>query len=179
MTYPARSRSTDKRFYGVAEAIVTAVRDDGRVKVTYPWFDETMESEWGRVMQFFAGPGHGAFFLPEVGSEVLVAFIHGDMRLPVVLGGLYNGKDLPPGTDDPLKTHVRHRRIESPTGQRISFLDAEGSAVSALILQDKSGNSISLSSTGTLTIESVGILQLKGAVITLNGRVVSPNPNPI
>ena len=54
-----RSRSTDKRYYGVAEALVTDVRNDGMVKVTYPWFNDQMESEWCRVMQFFAGPDHG------------------------------------------------------------------------------------------------------------------------
>ena len=94
MTNRPRSRSADNRFYGVAEALVTAVRNDGMIKVTYPWFNERMESEWARVLQFFAGPGHGAFFIPKVDSEVLVAFIHGDMRMPVVLGGLFNGQEI-------------------------------------------------------------------------------------
>ncbi len=33
---------------------------------------------------------------PEEGDEALVAFEHGDIRHPVVLGGLDNGKDKPP-----------------------------------------------------------------------------------
>ena len=37
--------------------------------------------------------------LPEVNDEVLVTFIHGDMRVPVVLGGLWNGVDVPPWDD--------------------------------------------------------------------------------
>ena len=45
--------------------------------------------------QFYAGNGYGAFFVPEVGDEVLVAFTHGDMRMPIILGGLYNGVDKP------------------------------------------------------------------------------------
>ena len=96
----SRTRSTDKRFYGVVEGIVTSVDDsdgkEGRVKVQFPWFDHQMETEWCRVRQFYAGNGYGAFFVPEVNDEVLIAFIHGSMRRPIILGGLYNGKDKPP-----------------------------------------------------------------------------------
>src|SRR5262245_64193000 len=92
-----RSRSTDQRYYGVAAARVTYVnytQELGRVKLKFPWFDQNMETEWCRVRQFYAGNQYGAFFIPEVGDEVLVSFIHGDMRLPIILGGLYNGKDI-------------------------------------------------------------------------------------
>ena len=175
-----RSRSTDKRFYGVAEAIVTDVRNDGMVKVLYPWFNDQMESEWCRVMQFFAGPDHGAFFIPKLNSEVLVAFIHGDMRLPVVLGGLFNGQDHPPGTGSNLDTHVRHYRIQSPTGHRISMFDPEApGAVGAVVVENSNGDSITMSTNGTMCIKTSGVLKLEGSVITINGRVVAPNPNPI
>jgi uncharacterized protein involved in type VI secretion and phage assembly len=175
-----RSRSTDNRFYGVAEALVTDVRNDGMVKVTYPWFDDEMESEWARVLQFFAGPGHGSFFIPKVNSEVLVAFIHGDMRFPIVLGGLFNGKDLPPGTGTDLDTHVRHYRIQSPTGHRISMLDPESSgAIGAVIVENSGGDSITMSTNGTMTIKTRGALKLEAAAITLNGRVLAPTMNSI
>ncbi|WP_428268709.1 phage baseplate assembly protein V [Haliangium sp.] len=93
-----RSRSCDRRFYGVAEGIVHDVNDpekEGRIKVSFPWFDGETISEWCRVMQFYAGNGYGSFFVPEVGDEVLVGFVHGDMRLPIIMGGLYNGSDKP------------------------------------------------------------------------------------
>lgn len=180
MTQQPRYRSTDKRFYGVAEALVTDVRNDGMIKVTYPWFNDEMESEWCRVMQFFAGPEHGAFFIPKVGSEVLVAFVHGDMRLPVVLGGLFNGQDHPPGTGTDLDTHVRHYRIQTPTGHRISMLDPEQPGkVGAVIVENANGDSITLSTNGTVSIKANGVLRLEGSVITINGRVVASNPNPI
>ena len=175
-----RSRSTDKRYYGVAEALVTDVRNDGMVKVTYPWFNDQMESEWCRVMQFFAGPGHGAFFIPKIDSEVLVSFIHGDMRLPVVLGGLFNGLDQPPGTGSDLDTHVRHYRIQSPSGHHISMLDPEDSgAVGAVIVENSNGDSITMSTNGTLCIQTSGVLKLEASIITINGRVVAPNSNSI
>jgi uncharacterized protein involved in type VI secretion and phage assembly len=95
----ARSRSADRRYYGVVEALVVEVFDDGdeaRVKVKFPWFDNSMVSEWCRVAQPYAGNGYGFVFVPEENDEVLVAFVHGDMRMPIVIGGLYNGKDKPP-----------------------------------------------------------------------------------
>ena len=77
LTSPARSRSTDNRFYGVAEGLVEDNADperEGRIKVCFPWFSGEMVSEWCRVLQFYAGPGYGAYFVPEVGDEVLVGF---------------------------------------------------------------------------------------------------------
>ncbi|HEU5130898.1 MAG TPA: phage baseplate assembly protein V, partial [Pyrinomonadaceae bacterium] len=95
----SRSRTTDKRYFGVYEALVTAVEDtakEGRVQVKFPWFDDKLATEWCRVRQSYAGNDYGSFFIPEVGDEVLVAFVQGDMRFPIILGGLYNGQDKPP-----------------------------------------------------------------------------------
>jgi uncharacterized protein involved in type VI secretion and phage assembly len=99
MTAAARSRTTDRRYYGVVEAIVMANSDtegkEGRVKVKFPWFDDTMVTEWCRVSQLYAGSGYGTLFVPEEGDEVIVAFVHGDMRFPIIIGGVYNGQDKP------------------------------------------------------------------------------------
>ncbi|PLX60267.1 phage baseplate assembly protein V [Sedimenticola selenatireducens] len=180
MNTVSRSRSTDQRYYGIAEAIVTEVRNDGHVKVTYPWFNEDMVSEWARVAQFFAGPDHGAFFIPEVGSEVVVAFIHGDMRFPVILGGFFNGKDLPPGTDTELDTHVRHRRIQTPSGQRLSFFDPESaSATGGIEIENSNGDAITMSTNGTMRLKCSGAFIVEAAVVSLNGRILTPNANPL
>jgi phage baseplate assembly protein V len=126
-TAVSRTRSTDKRFYGVVEGIVTEVNDsegkEGRVKVQFPWFDGGMETEWCRVRQSYAGNGYGAFFVPEAGDEVLVAFIQGDMRLPIILGGLYNGKDKPPSHRSP----DRDQKLIRTKGQHeLLFDDTQG-----------------------------------------------------
>ena len=58
MTLP-RSRSTDRRFYGVFEGIVTQVGDDlqeGMIKVNLPWLDSDTESEWSEPARFRTGP---------------------------------------------------------------------------------------------------------------------------
>jgi type VI secretion system secreted protein VgrG len=56
----------------------------------------TAASVWLRVATAVAGPNWGAHHLPRVGSEVLIAFIEGDIDRPVVSHQLYNAQDLPP-----------------------------------------------------------------------------------
>ena len=51
---------------------------------------------WVRVAEWLAGPNWGSQFLPRVGTEVLVDFIDGDIDRPLIVGQLYNGRDLPP-----------------------------------------------------------------------------------
>src|SRR5690606_12533435 len=46
---------------------------------------------WVSVAEWIAGPNWGSHFLPRVGAEVLVEFLHGDIDQPRVTGQLYNG----------------------------------------------------------------------------------------
>ena len=124
-SFVPRAQTTDKRFFGVVEAVVVDLIDpekEGRVKLQFPWFDEEMVTEFGRVSQPYAGKGYGAFFVPEVGDEVLVAFIHGDMRLPVVLGGLYNGQDKPPSDRQKNKDQ---KMVRTKAGHELLFDDSK------------------------------------------------------
>ncbi len=73
--------------------------DLARVKLRFYWDhrDEATDSQsvWARVIQPWAGKGWGAQFIPRVGTEVAVAFVDGDPDRPIVVGGLYNGRDTP------------------------------------------------------------------------------------
>ena len=48
---------------------------------------------WIPVMSGYAGADHGIYTLPEVGSEVVVAFQLGDRNRPIVLGSLWSDKN--------------------------------------------------------------------------------------
>ena len=67
----------------------------GRVRVKFPWLGPDVEGAWARVATPSAGKARGLLMLPVPGEEVLVAFEHGDTRLPYVLGSLFNGVDKP------------------------------------------------------------------------------------
>lgn len=82
---------------------------DFRVKVKFPNLPGDDASHWCRIMTFGAGSGgKGAFFLPEVNDEVVVAFMNGDFNQGVVMGSLWNGQDKPAYSNNDAK---------SPTGR--------------------------------------------------------------
>ena len=166
---------------GVVVGLVTNVEDrlgQGRIRVRFPWLAEHHETDWIRIATTMGGKGRGTFFMPEIDDEVLLAFEHGDVRFPYVMGFLWNGEDEPPAD------HVRVRRIQSVNGHRISFIDAtpSGGSKGALVIEDAHGNTISMSN-GKIVIKSIAALEIDAPIITLQGpgfkRVVTPNSNPI
>lgn len=162
---------------GVVTGLVTQVEDElaqARIKASFRWLDQSHETDWIRIATPMAGSLRGVHFLPEIDDEVLLAFEHGDPRQPYAIGFLWNGVDLPPGQ------HYRDRKIVSKNGHQIRFLDAtpDGGSKGALVIQDAHGNTVTMSN-GKITILSVGVLEMRAPTITLNGRVVAPNANPI
>lgn len=55
---------------------------------------------WVRVAEPVAGADWGGSFVPRVGQEVLVQFLHGDIDRPVVVGALYNGAGTENGSNN-------------------------------------------------------------------------------
>ena len=51
---------------------------------------------WIPVMTPYAGNKYGGYALPEVGDEVVVAFLMGDRNCPIVIGSLWSGKNPQP-----------------------------------------------------------------------------------
>ncbi|MHA6534201.1 phage baseplate assembly protein V [Paenibacillus sp. BAC0078] len=154
---PGISNFTDSiinegRIYGVMVGIVTSNDSannadkpgPGRVKVKIPLMGMP-ESNWARMASWMAGKERGAFFLPEVDDEVLVAFENGDVNRPYVIGSLWNGKDTPPETNKDGKNNIR--TIKSRSGHVLEFDDTGGKEKITLTsskghviqLDDKSG----------------------------------------
>jgi uncharacterized protein involved in type VI secretion and phage assembly len=94
---------------------------------------------WARVAVPFAGDNRGAFFIPDVGDEVLVMFLSGDSRFPVVLGGLWNGHDTAPDKFGGSGTSVDRWTITGKAGTKIA------------IIEDSTGPTIQFTTPGQLT----------------------------
>lgn len=121
------------RIYGVVIGIVTNnVDPEGqyRVKVKFPWISSgesgEFESNWARIATFMAGKKRGAFWLPEVGDEVLIAFEHGDLRRPIVIGSLWSPVDEPIHDNNAEGGENNWRSIRSRSGNVIQFYDKPG-----------------------------------------------------
>ena len=107
-----------KRMDGVVVGIVKEIdAKGGRLKVEYPWMKSSVRSGWAPVASILAGKGRGAFFMPEVDDEALVAFEHGDFDHPFIIGFLWNGVDQPPETTN------KNRIIKTPGGHQLRFED--------------------------------------------------------
>lgn len=152
------------RFYGVVVGIVTNNQDPDnmhRVKVHFPWLNQDHESNWARVATFMAGNDRGAYFLPEVDDEVLVAFEHGLIDQPYIIGALWNGKDQPPETNQ--NGENNHRTIKSRSGHIIRLNDQDGQETIEII--DKTGNNkiIIDSAKNMVSIEANSDIEIKSA----------------
>ena len=112
----------------------------GRVKVSFPHLHDQVESFWARVASPMSGNGWGLQFIPEVGDEVLVAFLEGDIQTPIIIGSLHNGKDKPPLEADDGQNNLRIIRTRS--GHEIVFDDTQDK--SKLTIRSSSGHFIEL-----------------------------------
>jgi hypothetical protein len=130
------------RINGVVTALVTDVADpdaQGRIKLRFPWLaEEGADSGWAPIAAPMAGRDRGYYYLPEVDDEALVAFEHGDIDHPFVLGFLHNGVDLPPYHD--IDEHVR--RVKSVAGHILEFDDRSGRE--SVRLKSNSGHQLEL-----------------------------------
>ena len=156
------------RMVGMVLAVVSNNQDPeklGRIRVKFHMLDQQVESDWCRLVSPYAGSGRGMQWLPEEGDEVVLAFEHGDVNFPLVLGALHHGKARPPmpqNKDNNLKL------IKTRSGHTLSFDDRKGQEFIRLI--DSSGkNRIEIDvKKNSITIEAeTGDLLLKAPKGTL------------
>ncbi|GAB1538699.1 VgrG-related protein [Scytonema sp. NUACC21] len=167
----------------------------GRVKVKFPTLTEEHASHWARVVAPGAGNSRGFDCLPEINDEVLVAFEHGDIHRPYIIGGVWNGKDAPPEAvnNSVVDGKVRLRTLKTRTGHEIQFVEEDkgGSKAGVYIkttgghklkindsekfveIQTTAGQKIRLNDTdGSISISCMGNID-NTAIAAINSRAAS------
>jgi uncharacterized protein involved in type VI secretion and phage assembly len=141
-----------------------------RVQVRLFSFDGTADQDgpiWARVAVPFAGADRGAFLLPDVGDEVLVAFLQGDSRWPVVIGSLWNGAAAPPEQLGGQGNRIDRWSLVGKAGTRIAIVEETAATASihletpggaSALLTDQGGGKVEIRAAGnTITIDSSGV----------------------
>ena len=149
---PASERQSKSAF--AAWGKVTNIGDPenlGRVQVTLPAFGE-VETGWMGVLAAGAGNGKGMVSLPDVGDEVLVLFVNGELSHGVVLGGLYGLHG--PGDYGVEGSAVRRYTWATPGGQKVR-LDDSGESIR---VENKGGSFVDLSPQKVLLHSAVDLL---------------------
>lgn len=183
-------------FYGVYPALVTDINDDdgqGRVRIRLPWSpdgDGNSYEAWARLATMMAGANRGSWFIPDVDDEVLVAFMAGNPRHPLVIGSMWNGQDAPPESMDSAGNNYRKvlrsrngvkltlddsdgsesMKLETPGGQEVLLKDGPG----AVEIKDSNGNSVKLESSG-ITINASAKVTINGSVVEVSAGALTVN----
>ena len=180
---------TSPRLPSVANALVTDVNDplkQGRVRLQFPWLDDTYVSDWTRTVQM-GGLGGGGIFPLDVNDEVLVAFDRGALDHPFVIGGLYNGRDKPTVVSDvPLHDTVRKKAsrhtVSDRDGNRLDLLSQktglrkQGVRLSSgdkmlTVFLDRTKTEITVDSKGSVTIKGSRSVSVEaGTDLNLSAR---------
>lgn len=175
---------------GVVSALVSDINagkpeEQGRARLTFPFLSDDYVSGWARIAHAGAGAERGTVVLPEVGDEVLVAFESGRFDRPVVLGGLYNGRDLPQGGWASFVDSgaVVRRSFTSRTGMVVEFVERPGEEVlrvstnegaQHLTLTQTAEKGIQLVSEGPVSVTATRDVTIKAeGDLTLSARKIA------
>jgi len=158
-----------RRYYGVYPAIVTDLVDPdrlGRVQVELPWLGGAGDTvrAWATLLTPYADDDQGFLALPEVDTQVVVAFEAGDPHRPYIVGACWNGKEMMPVT--PTKPNNR-RVLRSREHSVLEFDDTQGSV--KVTLATESGHELVLDAgTSEISLTHSGGSKI---VISASGQV--------
>lgn len=172
---------------GLQIGVVVQLQNDPdgqhRILVKVPVIDNKAKGIWTRVASLDAGNNRGAFFMPEIGDEVIVGFINADPRDAVMLGMLHSSAKPSPikeqdannekGFTTRSKMHISFNdstktiTIDTPAGNSI-VLDEKSKD---LVITDQNKNKITMNPTG-IKMESSKNIDIKaGGILTLGAGI--------
>ncbi|MCG6901988.1 MAG: type VI secretion system tip protein VgrG [Rhodobacter sp.] len=171
---------------GTIDALQGDPAGEERVSVLIATETESAEPVWARPMSIGGGADRGLVMLPEIGDEVLLGFLDGDPRDPIMLGGLHSSAAASPfpGADENHQKGIASRKgmkitfdddpvtmvLETPNGNKITLSDADG----GIIAEDENGNliktgsgGIEMSSPKDIKISATGDVKIEGVNIKI------------
>lgn len=161
-------------------------KGEQRVQVKTPVLNPETPGVWARLLQYYASKDFGAFYLPEVGDEVVLGYFNNDPSNPVILGSLYSSNRAPPyaiekeNNTKALVTRSKSRieiddkevviTITTPGKNKVVISDKDKS----ILLSDQHGNTVTMNASG-IALDSPKDIKLtaKGAISLSAGAAIS------
>lgn len=120
-------------------------KNEFRILVDIPTLNATGKGIWAKLSHFYITSSGGSFFIPEVGSQVIVSFLSNDARFPVIIGGLYTKKNKPYVTKiektNDLKAIVSKEKLTLEFDDKDKIVTLMSSTKNAIIIAEKDGKS--------------------------------------
>ncbi len=179
------------RWFGVYPAIVSDLVDPdskGRIKVKFPTFGAAGETvtAWATLLTPYADDDQGFEVLPEVDSQVIVAFEAGDPTRPYIIGACWNGKRALP---ESAQSTNNLRTLKTRSGSMLQFDDSEGAAKVTLsmksghklVLDDSAnevtfehsnGSKVNINIAGQVTITANATVEINASAVNVHAPTV-------
>ncbi len=170
---------------GVVMKLDADPEGEQRVQVSVPVMKAATDGVWARLASFYGSSGFGAFFLPEIGDEVVLGYFNDDPSHPVILGSLYSSKHAPPysltAANNTKAIVTRSKtKIEFDDDKKVITITTPGNNkivlsddAKSILVQDQNNNKIELG-TGGITLDSP-----KDIKITAKGGITLDAVNAI
>lgn len=147
---------------GVVKKLDADPEGQYKIQVSVPVLQSETDGVWARLASFYGSSGLGAFFIPEIGDEVVLGYFNDDPSYPVILGSLYSSNRKPPyelTADNLIKAVVTRSKLKlefddekkiitliTPGNNKIVISDDQ----KTILLQDQNSNKIELNSSGII-----------------------------
>lgn len=166
---------------GTVKKIDADPLNEDRIQVLIPALKNSGNGIWAKLSHFYTSIKAGSFFIPEIGSQVIVSFIANDPRHPVILGGLYT-KSKTPYTkitkENSLKAFLtkekltlefddKDKKITISTPKKNSIVISE--KTKGITISDQNNNTIKMSDSG-ISIDSKKDIKITSSkTVTISG----------
>jgi Rhs element Vgr protein len=162
---------------GIVKKLDADPESQYKIQVSVPLMQADSDGVWARLSNFYGSNTFGAFFLPEIGDEVILGYFNDDPSHPVILGSLYSSKQKPPyepTADNFFKAIVTRSKLKLEfdddkkiitivtPGKNTIVLSDDGKSI---LLQDQNNNKVELNTSG-ITLDSP-----KDIVINAKGKI--------
>jgi uncharacterized protein involved in type VI secretion and phage assembly len=151
-----------------------------RIQVEIPLLNADKNLVWARLCNFWSSNSFGAFFIPNIGDEVVLGFLNNDPTYPIILGSMYSSANTAPLEIDkknPIQLMQTKNGIKFEMDDENKVVTVTTPGTNKLVLSDKdksvtladqNGNKIVLSDSGILIQATKEITIKSGTELTAN-----------